>query len=100
MMSGNNGRKSNELKAWHLLLEDDAYRLDQPEPFHASLIQRADELVLQEVLSLDEWQALKDVADDVYNRTLATLANGGRDRLDTRTFELGIPQSEYSAGRG
>lgn len=76
-MNSGNDRKTNELEAWCRLLEDDPYRLAQPEQFYESLIQRVDELVFQEVLNLDEWQALKRLADDVYSKTIATLQAGG-----------------------
>jgi hypothetical protein len=87
-MSPNNDRKMNALKSWRGLLEDDPYRLDQPEQFYNSLTQRADELVSQKVLSVDEWQVLKGLADDVYSKTIATLQDGDRDLLDTRVLFL------------
>lgn len=87
-MNLGNDQKRNELEAWRRLLEDDPYRLDQPEQFYESLIQRADDRVFQEVLNLDEWQALKRLADDVYSKTIVTLQAGSRDRLDVRTLKL------------
>ena len=87
-MNLDNDQKRNELEAWRRLLEDDPYRLDQPEQFYESLIQRADDLVFQKVLNLDEWQALKRLADDVYSKTIVTLQAGCRDRLDVRTLKF------------
>ena len=87
-MSLDNHQKTNELRAWHFLLDDDSYRLDQPEHFYESLIQRADELVFRNVLNLEEWQALKCLADEVYGQTIAALQEGKRDRLDTRILRI------------
>ena len=83
-------QKVNELKAWHLLLEDDAYRLDMPEDFHQTLLRRADELVLQQVINLEEWQRLKNTADKVYEQTMQALQEHRRDRLDTVSIDLEI----------
>ena len=83
-------QKVNELKAWHLLLEDDAYRLDMPEDFHQTLLRRADELVLQQVINLEEWQRLKNTADMVYEQTMQVLQEHRRDRLDTVSIDLDI----------
>ena len=93
-MSLNNNRKTNELQAWCWLLEDDPYRLDQPAQFYESLIERADELVFQQVLSLDEWHALKRLADEVYSSTISTLQVGSRDRLDTRVLSVQILEGD------
>ncbi|WP_411382289.1 hypothetical protein [Pseudomonas sp. MPB26] len=82
--------KAMEIRAWHLLLEDDSYRLDQPDDFYRTLINRADELVLREIISLEEWQRLKDAADAVYAKTLQSLAAQQRDRLDTVAIDLCI----------
>ncbi|WP_122813532.1 hypothetical protein [Pseudomonas viridiflava] len=82
--------KQMELKAWHLLLEDDTYRLDLPDDFYQTLIRRADELVLREVITLQEWQRLKDTADAVYEKTLQSLSTLQRDRLDTVSIDLYI----------
>ena len=82
--------KQIELKAWHLLLEDDTYRLDLPDDFYQTLIRRADELVLREVITLQEWQRLKDTADAVYEKTLQSLSTLQRDRLDTVSIDLCI----------
>ncbi|WP_439885896.1 hypothetical protein ACTACK_13800 [Pseudomonas syringae] len=82
--------KQMELKAWHLLLEDDTYRLDLPDDFYQTLICRADELVLREVITLQEWQRLKDTADAVYEKTLQSLSTLQRDRLDTVSIDLCI----------
>ncbi|WP_323158189.1 hypothetical protein [Pseudomonas viridiflava] len=82
--------KQMELKAWHLLLEDDTYRLDLPDDFYQTLIRRADELVLREVITLQEWQRLKDTADAVYEKTLQSLSTLQRDRLDTVSIDLRI----------
>ncbi|WP_122454931.1 hypothetical protein [Pseudomonas viridiflava] len=87
-MTRNN--KQMELKAWHLLLEDDTYRLDLPDDFYQTLIRRADELVLREVITLQEWQRLKDTADAVYEKTLQSLSTLQRDRLDTVSIDLCI----------
>ncbi|MBA1228894.1 hypothetical protein G7013_04415 [Pseudomonas viridiflava] len=82
--------KQMELKAWHLLLEDDTYRLDLPNDFYQTLIRRADELVLREVITLQEWQRLKDTADAVYEKTLKSLSTLQRDRVDTVSIDLCI----------
>ncbi|WP_122523214.1 hypothetical protein [Pseudomonas viridiflava] len=82
--------KQMELKAWHLLLEDDTYRLDLPDDFYQTLIRRADELVLREVITLQEWQRLKDTADAVYEKTLQSLSTLQRDLLDTVSIDLCI----------
>jgi len=82
--------KQMELKAWHLLLEDDTYRLDLPDDFYQTLIRRADELVLREVITLQEWQRLKDTADAVYEKTLQSISTLQRDRLDTVSIDLCI----------
>ena len=82
--------KQMELKAWHLLLEDDTYRLDLPDDFYQTLIRRADELVLREVITLQEWQRLKDTADAVCEKTLQSLSTLQRDRLDTVSIDLCI----------
>ena len=82
--------KQMELKAWHLLLEDDTYRLDLPDDFYQTLIRRADELVLRGVITLQEWQRLKDTADAVYEKTLQSLSTLQRDRLDTVSIDLCI----------
>ncbi|MCQ9390119.1 hypothetical protein NRB14_00750 [Pseudomonas viridiflava] len=82
--------KQMELKAWHLLPEDDTYRLDLPDDFYQTLIRRADELVLREVITLQEWQRLKDTADAVYEKTLQSLSTLQRDRLDTVSIDLCI----------
>ncbi|WP_122420311.1 hypothetical protein [Pseudomonas viridiflava] len=82
--------KQMELKAWHLLLEDDTYRLDLPDDFYQTLIRRADELVLREVITLQEWQRLKDTADAVYEKTLQSLSTLQCDRLDTVSIDLCI----------
>ncbi|MEE4071477.1 hypothetical protein [Pseudomonas viridiflava] len=82
--------KQMELKAWHLLLADDTYRLDLPDDFYQTLIRRADELVLREVITLQEWQRLKDTADAVYEKTLQSLSTLQRDRLDTVSIDLCI----------
>ncbi|MEE4125108.1 hypothetical protein [Pseudomonas viridiflava] len=82
--------KQMELKAWHLLMEDDTYRLDLPDDFYQTLIRRADELVLREVITLQEWQRLKDTADAVYEKTLQSLSTLQRDRLDTVSIDLCI----------
>lgn len=82
--------KQKEIRAWHLLLEDDTYRLDLPGDFHQTLIRRADELVLREVIDLAEWQQLKDAADAVYEKTLQGLSAHQRDCVDTASIDLGI----------
>jgi hypothetical protein len=90
-------QKEMEIQAWHLLLEDDAYRLDWPEDFYRTLISRADELVLREVITLEEWQRLKDAADAVRTQTLHTLAVQERDRLDTVAIDLCIDGAQSTA---
>lgn len=75
--------KEAELHAWHFLLEDDSYRLDLPDDFYQTLIHRADELVLRGVITLEEWQALKDTADNVLFLTRQSLAALEHDRVDT-----------------
>lgn len=88
-----------EIRAWHLLLEDDSYRLDQPDDFYRTLINRADELVLREIISLEEWQRLKDAADAVYAKTLQSLAAQQRDRLDTVAIDLCIDAAQSTSPR-
>ncbi|MBV4484405.1 hypothetical protein HU727_002245 [Pseudomonas sp. SWRI153] len=77
-----------ELKAWRLLLEDDVYRLDFPDDYHHTLIQRADELLLHEWITQNDWQLLKNAADDAYEFTLESLAREQRDCLKTSSLEL------------
>lgn len=77
-----------ELKAWRLLLEDDAYRLDFPEDYYDTLIRRADELVLHELISLQDWQLLKDAADQAYQLTMEMLARNQRDCLNVQRMRL------------
>ncbi|WP_434624625.1 hypothetical protein J3P89_17295 [Pseudomonas sp. Z1-14] len=77
-----------ELKAWRLLLEDDAYRLDFPEDYYDTLIRRADELVLHELISLEDWQLLKDAADQAYQLTVEMLARNQRDCLSVQGMRL------------
>ncbi|KPY78054.1 hypothetical protein ALP50_04485 [Pseudomonas syringae pv. spinaceae] len=89
--------KAMEIRAWHLLLEDDSYRLDQPDDFYRTLINRADELVLREIISLEEWQRLKDAADAVYAKTLQSLAAQQRDRLDTVAIDLCIDAAQSTS---
>lgn len=81
--------KALELKAWHLLLEDDAYRLDFPEDFHGTLMARADELKRRHVIGTEEWRTLKDVADSVYTRTMRALDEQRRDCVNTASIDLG-----------
>lgn len=90
-------KKAMEIRAWHLLLEDDSYRLDQPDDFYRTLINRADELVLREIISLEEWQRLKDAADAVYAKTLQSLAAQQRDRLDTVAIDLCIDAAQSTS---
>ncbi|MBA1377987.1 hypothetical protein [Pseudomonas brassicacearum] len=77
-----------ELKAWRLLLEDDAYRLDFPEDYYDTLIRRADELVLHELISLEDWQLLKDAADQAYQLTVEMLSRNQRDCLNVARMRL------------
>ncbi|MBN6776012.1 hypothetical protein JRG42_22055 [Pseudomonas granadensis] len=77
-----------ELKAWRLLLEDDAYRLDFPEDYHHTLIQRADELLLHEWITRDDWQLLKNAADQAREFTLESLAREQRDCLKTSLLQF------------
>jgi hypothetical protein len=77
-----------ELKAWRLLLEDDAYRLDFPEDYYDTLIRRADELVLHELISLEDWQLLKDAADQAYQQTVEMLSRNQRDCLNVARMRL------------
>jgi hypothetical protein len=81
-----------ELKAWRLLLEDDAYRLDFPDDYHRTLIQRADELLLHEWITPDDWQLLKNAADAAHGFTLESLAREQRDCLKTSLLQL--PKSD------
>nr|WP_314564271.1 hypothetical protein [uncultured Pseudomonas sp.] len=90
-------QKAMEIRAWHLLLEDDAYRLDCPDDFYQTLISRADELVLREVINLEEWQRLKNAADAVRAQTLQSLAVLQRDRVDTVAIDLCINAEESTA---
>ncbi|MGN8277092.1 hypothetical protein ACLEJQ_05830 [Pseudomonas sp. SMV71] len=77
-----------ELKAWRLLLEDDVYRLDFPQDYHDTLVKRADDLVLREFITLEDWQLLKDAADQAYERTLEMLARNQRDCLNAAALRL------------
>ncbi|MCJ8206949.1 hypothetical protein [Pseudomonas sp. RGM2987] len=77
-----------ELKAWRLLLEDDVYRLDFPQDYHDTLIKRADDLVLGELITLQDWQLLKDAADQAYELTLEMLARNQRDCLNAAALRL------------
>ncbi|MFG6202871.1 hypothetical protein [Pseudomonas retamae] len=77
-----------ELKAWRLLLEDDAYRLDFPEHYHHTLIQRADELLLHEWITRDDWQLLKNAADQARAFTLESLAREQRDCLKISSLQF------------
>ncbi|MFW9268247.1 hypothetical protein J3P80_10005 [Pseudomonas sp. D2-30] len=77
-----------ELKAWRLLLEDDAYRLDFPEDYRDTLIRRADELVLHQFISLEDWQLLKDAADQAYQQTVEMLSRNQRDCLNVKGMRL------------
>lgn len=92
--------KEIEVTAWHLLLEDDTYRLDLPDDFYQTLISRADELVLREIITLQEWQQLKDTADAVYAKTLQGLSDCQRDRVDTVSIDLGIRTDRETAPQG
>jgi hypothetical protein len=92
-----NTTKEREVRAWHLLLEDDNYRLDLPDDFYQTLINRADELVLREVIDLSEWQQLKDTADEVYAKTLQGLSVCQRDRVDTVAIDLHIDTTRKTA---
>ncbi|QXI18288.1 hypothetical protein [Pseudomonas hamedanensis] len=85
-----------ELKAWRLLLEDDAYRLDFPEDYHRTLISRADELLLHEWITRDDWQLLKNAADDAYAFTVQSLAREQRDCL--KTSSLRLPKGPAGSG--
>jgi len=84
----NETEKDRELKAWRLLLEDDAYRLDYPRDYHATLIQRADELLQRAVLSRDDWQLLVTAADQAYEFTLDALCDRHNDCLPVSTLLL------------
>lgn len=89
--------KEMEVRAWHLLLEDDTYRLDLPDDFYQTLISRADELVLREVIDLSEWQQLKNAADAVYAKTLQGLSVCQRDCVDTVSIDLNIDTAQQTA---
>ena len=92
--------KEMEVRAWHLLLEDDTYRLDLPDDFYQTLISRADELVLREVIDLSEWQQLKNTADAVYAKTLQGLSVCQRDCVDTMSIDLNIDTARQTASHG
>lgn len=92
-------QKEKEVRAWHLLLEDDNYRLDLPDDFYQTLISRADELVLREVIDLAEWQQLKDAAEAVYEKTLQGLSACQRDCVDTVSIDLGIGTTNKPASQ-
>lgn len=91
-----------ELKAWRLLLQDDAYRLDFPDDYYDTLIRRADELVLHELIGLEDWQLLKDAADQAYQLTVEMLARNHRDCLNIASLCLlgkeGAGERKESAG--
>ncbi|MBF8779324.1 hypothetical protein [Pseudomonas fulva] len=80
--------RNTALTAWRLLLEDDSYRLDWPDDYYRTLMTRADELVLSQLISLEDWQLLKDAADTALDYTRASLERQQRDRLNTATLKL------------
>jgi hypothetical protein len=55
-----------ELTAWHILLEDCTYRLDQPDDYHRTLLARADELLGRNLIDRAQWRELRDLADSAY----------------------------------
>jgi hypothetical protein len=77
-----------ELKAWRLLLEDDVYRLDFPDDYYDTLIKRADELVRLDLITLQDWQLLKEAADEAYARTTEMLSRNQRDCLNAASLRL------------
>jgi hypothetical protein len=89
------GPKEQEVKAWQLLLEDDAYRLDCPDDFYKTLIARADDLVLRQIINLAEWQQLKDSADAVYGRTLEGLKANQPDCIKTLLPDLALDSKSH-----
>ncbi|UUD64314.1 hypothetical protein D16iCDA_00970 [Pseudomonas seleniipraecipitans] len=84
----NETAKDMELKAWRLLLEDDAYRLDCPKDYHATLLQRADELLQRGLLKADDWQLLVAAADQAYDATVEAPADKQSDCLPLATLRL------------
>lgn len=83
--------RSTALTSWRLLLEDDSYRLDKPDDYYATLLQRADEMVLDGLISLEDWQLLKDAADTALQQTQASLARQQRDCLSLMQLRLPDP---------
>jgi hypothetical protein len=63
-------RKTTELDAWYLVLEDSGYRNDSPDAWHETLISAADELLRGGVIDWDDCQALKARADLSYERAV------------------------------
>lgn len=64
-------RKTPELDAWYLVLEDSGYRTDSPDAWHQTLISAADELLGSGVIDWDDCLALKDRANAAYERATA-----------------------------
>ncbi|MBA1204985.1 hypothetical protein G7009_25030 [Pseudomonas capeferrum] len=84
----NDDNRKTALTAWRLLYEDDAYRLDHLEDYYKTLMARADELVLRGLLSLEDWQLLKDAADAAYRQTVSSLDRQERDCLKANAMPL------------
>lgn len=61
-------RRTPELDAWYLVLEDHGYRTDSPDAWHEALTSAADELLRGGVIDWDDCQALKARADAAYER--------------------------------
>jgi hypothetical protein len=78
----------NAITAWRLLLEDDSYRLDWPDDYHATLLERADEMKASGLIGEHDWQLLKDAADTALQQTRASLEQQQRDCLSIRKLRL------------
>jgi hypothetical protein len=55
--------KLPDLASWQTLFEDKAYWQQSPDAHHAELLRVADDLLGQGAIDLEQWQTLKDQAD-------------------------------------
>lgn len=63
-----------ELAAWHVLLDDNDYRLEYPEDYRPTLYQRAEELRLRGLIDCMERFELKEWANAAYTYTLKEIS--------------------------
>lgn len=66
----NSDRKPSELKAWYELLDDEGYRMESPDAYHADLMRQAEELFRTDVIEWADWMELKELADAAYIQAL------------------------------